>query len=197
MGTYLTGLLPFTNAMGDFFEHLQALKESGQQLTTNPDLLKQHNAILDSLRSARNDALVAGVQLGEPRLQMGAALKQCIDLADAYQGWERSGMADPCQYFADASSHSNQTLIDLLRIACARAEQEVDDPKDNSKDTPKKREKYGPRNTTEFLLFKAAILKGQKKNRSKKAIATEFADGDSKKAAALLKQLNRHKKLPE
>jgi hypothetical protein len=90
---------------------------------------------------------------------------------------------------------------DELRLVAAKLKDRLQDSgKDTLRDTrknPQKRRKYGPRNSTEFLKFKAAMEKGMKKNRSKTGIAAEFANGDAKKAAALLKQYYRHPTLPE
>jgi hypothetical protein len=65
----------------------------------------------------------------------------------------------------------------------------------SSKDTSKKPRnspKRGPRNPTEFLRFKAAIERGARQGKQNKDIAIEFTHGEMKKAAALLKQLQRH-----
>jgi hypothetical protein len=67
----------------------------------------------------------------------------------------------------------------------------------DKKKKPRKRKVYGPRNTSEFSRFRTAIEKGLRKGQTKKEIALDFANGDEKKAARLLRRNDRHKALPE
>jgi hypothetical protein len=86
-----------------------------------------------------------------------------------------------------------QAVEDAERSAVATNN---DSPKDKPKKT-RKVAKRGPRNATEFMKFKAAIDKAERRGQQKADAALEFTNGNEKKANALLRQFYRHKDLPK
>jgi hypothetical protein len=96
------------------------------------------------------------------------------------------------------STLDKQLLSDLVRIAKLVSPAVAPaDASGDSKKKSKRRARRGPRNMREFARFKTAIDKGIRKDRQKMDIALEFTHGDERKAKALLRQLQRHKQLPD
>jgi hypothetical protein len=88
-------------------------------------------------------------------------------------------------------------MLSLRGIAQAIAEQE---DSDTPSDQPKKFRnvsKRGPRNSTEFLKFRAAMQRAERQGKQKREAALDFTSGDEKRANALLRQFYRHKDLPQ